>query len=112
MENIIKELKKYQHANITDKQWSKLVGEPFPGAIVEIYWTGLGDEPDYGYLFALEEQSPDEGDIMVHVPIPQNPHGKDEGLPQWVHLFNLLKNRRVKQIICSGGLLFILSHFH
>lgn len=103
MENIIKELEKYQDVNITDKQWDKLKGDTNPGATIEIYWVGSPIDPDLGYLFELPEQSHDEGDIMVHIPHPLNPGGMDEGWPQWVHLFNLLKNRRVKYIVCKGG---------
>jgi hypothetical protein len=104
MENLIKEIKKYQYKELTDKQWAKLEGEPKPGAAVEIYWTGLGHEPDLGYLFNLPNQEPDDGDCVVHVPHPQNPDGMDEGWPQWVHLFNLLSNRRSRRIVCRGGL--------
>jgi len=102
MEIILKELKKYQNINVTDKQFEKIEGETLAGAKVEIVWTGRG-ESDNGYLFALPCQSPDEGDVFVHVPFPDNSDGIGDADPQWLHLFNLLKNKRVKKIICSGG---------
>lgn len=101
-DNINIQIEKYRGVEITDKQWDKLVGDIIPGSAVDIYWTGLGNEPDGGYLFSLPNQAPDEGDIMVHVPHPQNPDGMDEGWPQWVHLVSLLKNKRVKRIVCTA----------
>jgi len=40
---------------------------------------------------------------MIHVPYPDNSDGIDDADPEWVHLYNLLKNKRVKSVIFLGG---------
>lgn len=93
MQEILKELKKYQDITVTDKQFEKIKGSTLPGAKIEIYWNDRG-ENDIGYLFAFPCQFPDEGDVMVHIPRPDNSDGIGDGDPVWLHLYNLLKNKR------------------
>ena len=62
-----------------DDNWKKLIGDTKPGNLIQIIWKDWGDMyTDKGYLFAAPECCPDEGDIFVHIPKPQNPYGKDD----------------------------------
>ncbi len=99
-----KELKKYSLKELTEPQWSKLVGIPSPGKMVEIYWKG--GIIDYGYLFLLPECDENDYDYFVHVPKPDNSSGIGDAPPIWQHINNLLSNDLVKRISVARRSLF------
>ena len=102
MKNLLKEIEDYQRTGIDDDLFDKLKGETFPGANVEILWKGR-EETDKGYVFVLPNQTWDEGDVCVHIPKPDNSDGMDDAPEVYIHISNLLSNKRVKKIIVSGG---------
>ncbi len=81
--------------------FERLVGSPEPGSLLSITWSDplLHDVEDTGYIFATPESSPQDFNFFVHVPRPENPGGKDSVEPIWEHLYDLLDNPEVKQVI-------------
>jgi hypothetical protein len=82
------------------RRFDKLLGaDTEAGSRVEIIWNELGDYPDNGYLFELPGIcTPDEADIFVHIPKPQNPSGMDTSPPVFLHLYDILTNEQVNSV--------------
>ncbi len=101
LNDLINQQKKYQYANLTDKQFAKLIGNPEPGDKVKIHWRGrdLKGIIDDGYLFAIPScDNSIEEDLFIHIKNPENPGGKDQAEEEWIHLVKLLKYKYVKSI--------------
>jgi hypothetical protein len=92
---------KYEDYDVDELCFHKLEGgETEAGSIVEIIWDDYGkDYPEIGYLFELPGIcTPDEADIFVHIPKPQNPEGKDTPPPVFIHLYDILTNEKVVSV--------------
>lgn len=91
--NLKTEIEKYQYAEISDQQQSKIKGEIKLGARVSIKWKGRNFK-DKGYIFATPEcdDDLDMNDVFIHVPSPDNEDGMGDVPPAWCHLNSLLLN--------------------
>ncbi len=101
LKELIDEQNKYQYTELTNKQYSKLIGIPEPGKKVKIIWGGREFKGiiDEGYLFAIPScDDTIETDLLVHIKHPENPGGKDGAPEEWIHLVKLLKFKYVKLI--------------
>jgi len=103
MDNInelLKNREQYLDYDLKHKHWNKLKGkETEGGKMVTVIWKSLGkDYPDKGYLFELPFCAADEGDVFCHFPKTQNPDGKDDGEPIWIHMYDLMVNKDVVSI--------------
>lgn len=95
----IKENKKWQDYDPTDKEWGKLDPDIEPGDRIEILWSDeLDNMVDDGYVFELPWCYSDSGDFFVHIPEPNNPDGKDIPGPEWKHVRELMNNKFVVSI--------------
>ncbi len=84
------------NCSLFDNHWNKIIGDINPGSSIEIKWEdGIIDN---GYLFSVPKCSPDEGDIFVHIPNPDNSAGMDSAPEVFCHLYNLMTNDLVKSI--------------
>ena len=78
----------------------EIVGDPDPGAKVEIYWKKSWgfEDPDYGFIFILPDY---DGDVFVDgiICIP-NPQGgeKTAESPEWGHIDRYLDNEDIVKI--------------
>lgn len=98
LKQLLESRKKYERWSTADLQFDKLEGsDTDPGRKIKIIWDDYGDDfPDHGYLFELPGLSaPDESDIFVHIPKPQNPNGIGDADPVFLHLYDILTNKRV-----------------
>lgn len=103
-EDFLKEHKQYGDIELSDVESNKLKGMPYPGAIVNIFWTHWeNDMFDKGYLFLLPFMDADIDDYFIHIPRPINPGGKDTAESEWVHINKLLKNEYCKEIIVTSS---------
>jgi len=102
MEELLKEIEECQNSELDGKLFNKMQGEILPGSNVEIFWKGR-QESDKGYVFVLPNQTYDEGDFCVHIPRPDNSDGMDNSQEVYIHIFNLISNKRVNKIILNGG---------
>lgn len=98
LEKLIESKNKFDSFDVEELNFNKLKGgEPSGGTKVKIIW---GDIVDYGYLFELPElTTPDELDIFVHIQKPNNSSGMDEAPPVFLHLYELLTNESVEEVI-------------
>ena len=97
MEELQQELDKIQSLDINDDDWAKIRGETIPGYYVIIEW-GSRPNVDYGYCFSLPNQTPDEGDVFIHVTNVDNSDGMDNAPDVWIHLYNLITNKMVEKV--------------
>ncbi len=98
MEKLEEELALAELIEMKDEYWSKVRGETKSGSRVTIFW-GERENEDTGYCFTIPTQIEGEGDVFVHVTNVDNSDGMDEAPDVWIHLYNLLKNNRVKRVI-------------
>lgn len=101
MEDILKEIQEYKYYELSRKDLNRLQGLAKPGISVKIIWKDRSN-PDLGYLFQIPECEDDIDmlDFIIHVPNPDNEDGMDCAPSVWVHLKNLMSNKRVKSINC------------
>lgn len=102
LNQLLSQRQKLLNADIKEEHFNKLKGEPIEaGSRCEIIWNDWGEDyPDAGYLFDLPiDNSSDEGDVFVHIPNPQNPSGIGTPPSVFLHLYDLMSNNQVKNII-------------
>jgi len=98
MKKLLSQIKNWQGRDIDESSVAKLLFEPKAGDWVEIYWTDR-EFPDCGYIFTLPEQDIDLLDCCIHVPQMDNSDGIGYGEEIHIHMFELLYNERVEQIV-------------
>lgn len=106
LNKLVESKQKYDKYNTADLCFYKLEGSTEAGRTVEIVWDDWGETyPDKGYLFELPNLcAPDEADIFVHIPSPQNPDGMDTPPSVFLHLYDLLTNKQVVSVtVCDGN---------
>jgi len=82
-----------------------------PGDHIEIYWKNIDYEfelPDKGYVLTLPNTvDADCGNVIIHVPMPNNYSGKDEAEEVFIHLIDLSNNNNFKKICIVERLKFV-----
>jgi hypothetical protein len=82
---------------LTDAQRAKLSDKLSPGDRVKINWSGAYPYQDHGYAFSLPGFA-DQGNLVIHIPIPDDSDGKGNSPAAFVHLLELLQNPAVARI--------------
>lgn len=92
LEKLLKQIKNFNNlGELDDNILNKIKGDTLAGKQVKIYWN---DElEDYGYLFSIPNQTPDEYDVCIHIP------NADDGDEYWFHLYELASFETIKKII-------------
>ena len=93
----------YEDRELTVSESYKLVGDCYPGCKVVIHWaTEHGTKiVDNGYVFVVDGMDAEIGDCFVHVPMSDNPSGKDVAPPEFTYMIALQANPFVKKIVCK-----------
>lgn len=86
------------NGEVNEEHFNKMNGNPIPGDQITVVWTDR-DEHDFGYVFTLPQMDDaDDLNLIVHIPNPDNSDGMGDAPPVWIHLYELVKLDRVKEV--------------